>query len=618
MPLPCFSSLPITDLMTCSGLRMVKSNESMSVEKIAMLRSPRYLTISGGCRSAGNRKNGAVGPPTAMCTALAPISISRMASSLDFFDRSACDQVWVPIEWPAAATCLRIPGSQVACLPIGKNVALTQCEASAASTAGVFFGHGPSSNVSTTSLLRRKSCSLKCSNPKPGPPVVSTSTMRDVPSAFGLLAHPTVAVFGVGTGAFLVPDGRVWLAAAAANPTDNASTQAAVARIFSSLAPLWSAMIQWAFRFASQSRTSTAAVDSSANRPNCGTRASSRQHPALSGPCPDRNLPGFRKNGSAQVAIASRQPSGDESESRRGIQPSAAFVVRRGGIPYRWRVLCSGVRPARRSRAHAFEPFDGLRWKLRAHRHHPVEAAGHAVRRWNLQGAPTREARPELLVGVERRHLAGLEHFQQARAQRLAELLSREFDMRVARLASRKLRRPDGKAAIAEPHRMRYREQEHRACLHCVLGQGCPATRARRGGRRSAPLNLWQAIGAKMRIPERDHPISIMANPKRVRVLLGGKVVADSRRALTLREASLPPVQYIPREDADLNLLNRTEHATHCPYKGDASYFTVSAGGRMAENAAWSYEQPFPAVAAIAGRLAFYPERVDSIEELPA
>ncbi|HEX9321169.1 MAG TPA: DUF427 domain-containing protein [Xanthobacteraceae bacterium] len=121
-----------------------------------------------------------------------------------------------------------------------------------------------------------------------------------------------------------------------------------------------------------------------------------------------------------------------------------------------------------------------------------------------------------------------------------------------------------------------------------------------------------------MRIPERDHPISIMANPKRVRVLLGGKVVADSRRALTLREASLPPVQYIPREDADLNLLNRTEHATHCPYKGDASYFTVSAGGRTAENAAWSYEQPFPAVAAIAGRLAFYPERVDSIEELPA
>jgi len=120
-----------------------------------------------------------------------------------------------------------------------------------------------------------------------------------------------------------------------------------------------------------------------------------------------------------------------------------------------------------------------------------------------------------------------------------------------------------------------------------------------------------------MRMPGPDHPIAVAPNPQRVRVMLGGKVIADSRRALTLREASLPPVQYIPREDADLALLTRTDHTTHCPYKGDASYFTVSVGGRTAENAVWSYEQPFPAVAAIAGRLAFYPERVDSIEELP-
>src|SRR5207249_1663493 len=172
-----------------------------------------------------------------MRTALAPISISRVASSLDFLDRSACDQVWVPIECPAAATCLRISGCQVACLPIGKNVALTHCAASAASTAGVLFGHGPSSKVSTTSLGRRKSCSLKCSKPKPGPPVVSTSTMREIPSALGL-AQPAAAL--VGTGAFLPPGGRVWLAAAAANPTVKASTQAAVERIVSSLAPLWS------------------------------------------------------------------------------------------------------------------------------------------------------------------------------------------------------------------------------------------------------------------------------------------------------------------------------------------------------------------------------------------
>src|ERR1700680_4720374 len=106
-----------------------------------------------------------------------------------------------------------------------------QCAASAASTAGVLLGHGPSSNVSTTSLARRKSCSLKCSKPKPGPPVVSTSTMRVSPSALGLLAQPTVAVFGAGTAAVLAPGGRVWLAAAAAHPPDNANTPAAGGRI---------------------------------------------------------------------------------------------------------------------------------------------------------------------------------------------------------------------------------------------------------------------------------------------------------------------------------------------------------------------------------------------------
>jgi uncharacterized protein (DUF427 family) len=121
-----------------------------------------------------------------------------------------------------------------------------------------------------------------------------------------------------------------------------------------------------------------------------------------------------------------------------------------------------------------------------------------------------------------------------------------------------------------------------------------------------------------MRTPGPDHPITITPNPNRVRVKLGGKVIADTTRALTLREASLPPVQYIPREDVVFALLARTDHATHCPYKGDASYFTVSANGRTAENAIWSYEQPFSAVAAIAGRLAFYPERVDGVEELPA
>jgi uncharacterized protein (DUF427 family) len=118
-----------------------------------------------------------------------------------------------------------------------------------------------------------------------------------------------------------------------------------------------------------------------------------------------------------------------------------------------------------------------------------------------------------------------------------------------------------------------------------------------------------------MKTPGPDHPITITRNPHRVRVRFGGRVVADTTRALTLQEARYPPVQYIPREDADMGVLARTAHHTHCPYKGDASYFTLTAGERRAENAVWSYEQPFPAVAEIKEYLAFYPDRVDAIEE---
>jgi uncharacterized protein (DUF427 family) len=117
--------------------------------------------------------------------------------------------------------------------------------------------------------------------------------------------------------------------------------------------------------------------------------------------------------------------------------------------------------------------------------------------------------------------------------------------------------------------------------------------------------------------PGPDHPITIEANPKRVRVTHRGHVIADTRRAITLREASYPPVYYIPREDADMTLLKRTAHTSHCPYKGDAAYFSIAAGEPVSENAVWTYEQPYDAVAAIKGHLAFYPNRVDRIEELP-
>ena len=118
-----------------------------------------------------------------------------------------------------------------------------------------------------------------------------------------------------------------------------------------------------------------------------------------------------------------------------------------------------------------------------------------------------------------------------------------------------------------------------------------------------------------VRIPGPDHPITIERNPRRVVVRVAGRVIADTRAALTLREASYPAVQYIPRADADMALLERTDHASYCPYKGDCAYYSIPAGGARAENAVWSYETPYAAVAAIAGHLAFYPNRVDAIEE---
>jgi len=118
--------------------------------------------------------------------------------------------------------------------------------------------------------------------------------------------------------------------------------------------------------------------------------------------------------------------------------------------------------------------------------------------------------------------------------------------------------------------------------------------------------------------PGADHPISIERNPARVVVSVVGRVIADTRDALTLREADYPPVHYIPREDVDLSQLERTDHVTYCPYKGDCNYYSVAAGGKKSINAVWTYENPYPAVAQIKGRVAFYPDRVDEIaEELP-
>jgi uncharacterized protein (DUF427 family) len=118
-----------------------------------------------------------------------------------------------------------------------------------------------------------------------------------------------------------------------------------------------------------------------------------------------------------------------------------------------------------------------------------------------------------------------------------------------------------------------------------------------------------------MKLPGPDHPITITANPKRVRVTAGDTVIAETTHALTLKEAKYPAVQYVPREDARMELLQQTDRLTHCPYKCDANYFNIRADGKVIENSIWTYETPFPAMAEITGHLAFYPDKV-KIEEL--
>jgi uncharacterized protein (DUF427 family) len=118
-----------------------------------------------------------------------------------------------------------------------------------------------------------------------------------------------------------------------------------------------------------------------------------------------------------------------------------------------------------------------------------------------------------------------------------------------------------------------------------------------------------------IKIPGPDHPITIERNRDRIVVSVAGRVVADTREALTLCEAAYPAVQYIPRKDVDMTLLERTDHATYCPYKGDCAYFSIPLGGERSTNAVWSYEAPYAAVTQIKDYLAFYPGRVDAVEE---
>ena len=110
--------------------------------------------------------------------------------------------------------------------------------------------------------------------------------------------------------------------------------------------------------------------------------------------------------------------------------------------------------------------------------------------------------------------------------------------------------------------------------------------------------------------PGPDHPIEITAAPGRMVANFDGRAIAESDDVLMLREANYPPVAYFPRVDVEMDYMGRTAKTTHCPYKGEANYYTITRDGHVADNAVWTYETPYPAMDAIKDRVAFYPNVV--------
>jgi uncharacterized protein (DUF427 family) len=109
------------------------------------------------------------------------------------------------------------------------------------------------------------------------------------------------------------------------------------------------------------------------------------------------------------------------------------------------------------------------------------------------------------------------------------------------------------------------------------------------------------------------HSIELRDEERRIEISLAGVVVASSARAVVLQETGLPPRYYLPREDVRTELLHATDKSTSCPFKGAASYWSIDADGRRHENVVWSYEVPIDGMERIAGRLAFFDERVDVV-----
>ncbi len=134
----------------------------------------------------------------------------------------------------------------------------------------------------------------------------------------------------------------------------------------------------------------------------------------------------------------------------------------------------------------------------------------------------------------------------------------------------------------------------------------------------TGPVETKSAQTKTIKVPDQNHPIVIEPNEKRVVVSFAGHVIAETRDALTLREANYPAVLYIPRRDVNMTFFDKADQSTYCPYKGDCSYFSVSVDGKRSKSVAWTYEAPYPSVIEIRDHLAFYPDRVESIEEIAA
>src|SRR3981189_2219926 len=127
-------------------------------------------------------------------------------------------------------------------------------------------------------------------------------------------------------------------------------------------------------------------------------------------------------------------------------------------------------------------------------------------------------------------------------------------------------------------------------------------------------MNNTSSKGKEIKIPGPEHPITISPAEGKVRVMVAGRIIAESTQALRLEEKGYPSAYYLPRKDADMSLLVRTNHYTYCPYKGDCTYYSIPIGGAKSEYAVWTYETPYEAVADIKEYLAFDRSRVEAIE----